>query len=224
MACDILPSRGLTSGKISAMPLSLVAAFWSVSVLFIITPGVDWAYSISAGLQQRRLLPAVAGLLSGHLSATVVVAAGVGALIAKAPLALTILTVAGSLYLLWLGLGLLRQPATLSSGHEFSAHSGMRWAVKGFCVSGLNPKVFLLFLALLPQFTDPAAPWPVSIQIFILGLLHVFTCGIVYLLVGYASRVILQTRPRAAKLVSRISGILMILIALLLLAEQFIGS
>ena len=38
-----------------------------------------------------------------------------------------------------------------------------RWAVKGLCVSGLNPKVFLLFLALLPQFTDATAPWPVPL-------------------------------------------------------------
>ena len=31
------------------MTLALVAAFWAVSILFVITPGVDWAYAISAG-------------------------------------------------------------------------------------------------------------------------------------------------------------------------------
>ncbi len=59
------------------MSLSLLAAFWAVSFLFVITPGVDWAYMISAGLRERVVIPAAAGLLAGHLAATLVVAAGV---------------------------------------------------------------------------------------------------------------------------------------------------
>lgn len=39
--------------------------------------------------------------------------------------------------------------------------SWVRQAAKGAGISGLNPKVFLLFLALLPQFANPHAPWPV---------------------------------------------------------------
>ena len=61
------------------MTLHIVAAFWAVSFLFIITPGADWAYAISAGMRERRVAPAVAGLLSGHVLATLIVAAGVGA-------------------------------------------------------------------------------------------------------------------------------------------------
>ena len=60
------------------MTLSVLAAFWAVSFLFIITPGADWAYAISAGMRGRWVTPAVAGLLSGHLLATIIVAAGVG--------------------------------------------------------------------------------------------------------------------------------------------------
>lgn len=95
------------------------------------------------------------------------------------------------------------------------------WAVKGVCVSGLNPKVFLLFLALLPQFVDPSAAWPVPLQIVALGLVHIVSCGIAYLLVGFGSQVVLRTRPVAAALVSRISGIAMVVISVLLLADQF---
>ncbi|RLU05792.1 lysine transporter LysE, partial [Pseudomonas prosekii] len=57
------------------MTLSMFVAFWAVSILFVITPGADWAYAISAGLKGRVVMPAVAGLLSGHLIATLVVAA-----------------------------------------------------------------------------------------------------------------------------------------------------
>lgn len=204
------------------MSMSTFAAFWAVSVLFVITPGADWAYAISAGIRGRRVMPAVAGMLSGHLVATLIVVAGVGSVIAGAPGVLTALTVAGAGYLLWLGIGMLRHPPAPVAEQNEDAGSRLKWALKGFCISGLNPKVFLLFLALLPQFTDVHAPWPLPLQMTALGLVHVISCGVVYLLVGYGSGTVLRTRPRAALNISRISGGLMIIVAALLLAEQFL--
>ena len=204
------------------MTVSVLAAFWAVSLLFVITPGVDWAYVISAGIRGRWVVPAVAGLLSGHLLATLVVAAGAGALLASNPLALSVMTVAGALYLLWMGVTLLRKPSSPEAGQQ-SAESWSSWALKGFCVSGLNPKVFLLFLALLPQFTNPLSAWPVPMQIIALGLLHAVSCAIVYLMVGFSARRILQTRPTAAKNVSRVSGVAMIAIAVVLLSNRWMA-
>lgn len=208
------------------MTLGVFAAFWAVSFLFVLTPGVDWAYALSAGVRGRVVVPAVAGLLAGHLLATVVVAAGVGGLVAGQPMALTVLTVAGAGYLLWLGIGTLRHPSAPSAGPSCAIHesaSWLRWSVKGTCVSGLNPKVFLLFLALLPQFTDPAAAWPVPVQIIALGLVHAFSCGVVYLLVGFGAQAVLRAHPAAARIVSRFSGAAMIVIAVLLFVEQASG-
>lgn len=48
------------------MAISVLTAFWAVSLLFVITPGADWAYAISAGMRGRWVMPAVAGMLSGH--------------------------------------------------------------------------------------------------------------------------------------------------------------
>ncbi|MEX5502201.1 LysE family translocator [Pseudomonas putida] len=205
------------------MTLSMFAAFWAVSLLFVITPGADWAYAISAGLHGRVVIPAVIGLLMGHLIATFIVAAGVGGMVASTPFALTFLTVAGAAYLLWLGFNMLAHPAIPQAGEDQHSDSPTRWAVKGLCVSGLNPKVFLLFLALLPQFTSPAATWPIPLQIIALGLVHTFSCGVVYLLVGYGSRAVLHARPTAAQWVSRVSGMAMVIIALVLLIEQVLS-
>jgi LysE type translocator len=130
-------------------------AFWAVSFLLVITPGADWAYAIAAGLRHRTVLPAVGGLLAGHLAATAVVAAGVAALVARSPLVMTALTVAGAVYLVWLGIGTLAHPSAPQAATERATDSWARQAAKGAGVSGLNPKVFLLFLALLPQFTRP---------------------------------------------------------------------
>jgi threonine/homoserine/homoserine lactone efflux protein len=134
------------------MPVATIAAFWGVSMLFVVTPGADWAYVIGAGLRNKSVLPAVGGLLSGHLTATLVVAARVAALLASSPVVMTVLTVVGAAYLVWLGIGMLRRPATVEAYAGNESGSRLRQAIKGAGISGLNPKVFLLFLALLPQF------------------------------------------------------------------------
>ncbi|MCF4123088.1 LysE family translocator [Antribacter sp. KLBMP9083] len=204
------------------MSATMVLAFWAVSVLFVITPGADWAYAIAAGLRNRSVLPAVGGMLAGHLLATAVVAAGVGVLVARSPAVLTALTAIGAAYLVWLGIGMLRRPAAPHTGTEPVAASWLGQAVRGVGVSGLNPKLFLLFLALLPQFTDPGADWPVAVQITALGLVHAASCAVVYVAVGLAARRVLRARPTAARVVTRVSGALMIVIGLVLLVEQAI--
>jgi threonine/homoserine/homoserine lactone efflux protein len=199
------------------MPVATIAAFWGVSMLFVLTPGADWAYAIASGLRHRSVVPAVGGLLSGHLIATAVVAAGVATLLAGSP---AVLTVAGAGYLMWLGVGMLRHPAGVQTHPEAAQDSAWRQAVKGFGISGLNPKVFLLFLALLPQFVVATASWPVAAQIMVLGLVHVVNCAVVYTGVGIGARTVLRARPSAARWVSRISGAAMIIIGAVLIGEQ----
>ncbi len=205
------------------MAFSIISAFWLVSILFVITPGVDWAYAISAGLTGRRVVPAVTGLLCGHLFATVIVAAGIGALLAHYPVAILAITMMGAGYLLWIGVSLLLHPPVPKADQSMQVTSSIRWLTKGVCVSGLNPKVFLLFLALLPQFTDPRSDWPVSLQILFLGAIHIVGCGAVYLLVGFGAQAVLKTRPNAAQWMSRFSGCAMVVIAISLVVEQLSG-
>jgi threonine/homoserine/homoserine lactone efflux protein len=205
------------------MPIGTIAAFWGVSFLFVITPGADWAYAMAAGLRHRTVLPAVGGLLVGHLLATAAVAAGVAVVVARSPMVLAALTLAGAVYLIWLGIGTLGHPALPEAGADGRNESWVRQAAKGAGISGLNPKVFLLFLALLPQFANPDAPWPVPVQIATLGLVHVASCAVVYTGVGTAARRVLRAKPGAARVVSRLSGTAMVVLGLVLLLEQLWG-
>jgi threonine/homoserine/homoserine lactone efflux protein len=189
-----------------------------VSLLFVITPGADWAYAITAGMRHRSVVPAVSGMLAGHVATTIAVAAGVAAVIARTPNIITALTVIGSSYLIWLGIGTLRHPPVPEEVEGTDA-SVVEQLATGFGVSGLNPKVFLLFLALLPQFTIPDAVWPVPAQIVTLGMVHVASCAVVYLAVGMSARTILRARPAAARWVSRLSGTAMIVIGIVLISE-----
>jgi threonine/homoserine/homoserine lactone efflux protein len=205
------------------MSAGSVFAFWLVILLLVIVPGADWAFTIGAGLRGRSVLPAVGGLVAGYALVTAVVAAGVGALVAGAPAILTWLTVAGGLYLMWHGATTLAGPRRAEASDGAPARSDWGTFVRGIGVSGLNPKGLLIFLTLLPQFTDPAAGWPVAVQIAVLGLAFMATCGCFYYLVGSIARTVLQTRPAVAVAVGRISGAAMVVIGAALLADRFVG-
>lgn len=207
-----------------------VLAFWLVSLLLIVVPGADWAFTIGAGLRARSVLPAVAGLVIGYAAITAVVAAGVGALVAGSPAALTGLTLVGGAYLIWYGWQTARHPSTpapepspAGAASAGPGPTGTDWTVlvRGIGVSGLNPKGLLIFLALLPQFTDPHRSWPVAGQIVLLGLTFMATCAVFYAGLGWFARSVLHARPSVGRLVSRLSGLAMILIGLLLIVERF---
>lgn len=204
------------------MELSVIFAFWSVSILFVLTPGADWAYAILAGIEGKFVSTAVTGLILGHLIAILCVAAGVGSLLNHFPILLTAMTVLGAGYLLWMGVHLLLQPATIShtDGQNQSLMNAKAWLIKGVGISGLNPKVLLLFFALLPPFIHPKMALSPTVQIMMLGMIHLLSCAVVYMLVGVAAKKLLRTRPTAVKIVSRISGGLMVLIALILVVGQ----
>ncbi|KUF14658.1 LysE family translocator [Streptomyces silvensis] len=205
------------------MAVSSITAFWAVSVLLILVPGADWAYAISAGIRDRSVAPAVGGLLLGYVGLTAVVAAGVAAVVADHPAVLASLTLLGALYLIWLGATTLSRPGTPQAAPSAVADgAGTRRAriLQGAGISGLNPKALLLFLALLPQFTQPGTGWPLALQISTLGLVHIVSCGAIYLCVGVLVRTVLRARPAAARAVTRVSGAAMIVIGVVLAVEQ----
>ena len=201
------------------MEWGMVVAFWGVSMLFIMSPGADWSYAISAGIH-KRVLPSVTGLLFGHVLATLIVAAGLGLVLAQHPQALMVLSLLGAAYLAWMGWQMFRQPAAPTAGEQMDDTHWGRWCWKGFCVSGLNPKVLLLFLALLPQFIRPNQDSSITVQILALGLVHIISCAAVYFAVGFASQAVLSARPKAAWVVGKVSGVMMVGIALLIAFEQ----
>ena len=201
------------------MEWGMVVAFWGVSMLFIMSPGADWSYAISAGIH-KRVLPSVTGLLFGHVLATLIVAAGLGLVLAQHPQALMVLSLLGAAYLAWMGWQMFRQPAAPSVGEQMDDTHWGQWCWKGLCVSGLNPKVLLLFLALLPQFIRPNQDSSITVQILALGLVHIISCAAVYFAVGFASQAVLSARPKAAWVVGKVSGVMMVGIALLIAFEQ----
>ncbi|MFF9402519.1 LysE family transporter [Streptomyces sp. NPDC014744] len=86
-----------------------------------------------------------------------------------------------------------------------------------------GPKALLLYFSLFPQFIDPATGWTVAAQTGLLSTMHLTACAVVYLAVGVLARTVLSTRPSAARVVTRISGAMMIAIGAFLLVERLAG-
>lgn len=230
----ILPQHGRSWGKygntfghiapsLPSMDTTTVAAFLAVDLLLVFTPGADWAYAIAAGLRDRSVVPAVAGLIAGYAGYTLLAVAGLVVIVASSASLLTALTVAGAGYLMWLGWGVLTRPAGLAAATETMAFSRRQIMLKGAGISGLNPKALLLYFSLFPQFIDTAGSWPVAAQTGLFGTLHMTACAVVYLSVGVLARTVLKTRPSAARAVTRASGAMMIVIGGFLLVERLAG-
>ena len=218
-------------------PQALIG-FLIVAVTLTCTPGPDWAFSIAAGLGKRSFVPAVAGLCSGYVLHTILLAAGIAALMAAVPALLLWLTIAGAFYLLWLGF--LTTKSWRSAGFSAGAGTSVRphgelvavdhsadspgtsmgSYLQGFGTSSINPKGLLLFVALTPQFIKVDAAFSVPVQSAILGLSFVASAAIIYTFVAAGARKLLRSRPGAARGVSLSSGIIMCALGAVLLVEQ----
>ena len=212
------------------MDVQLLLACWGMMTLMVLVPGPDWAYIIAAGTRERTILPSLGGILVGYLAAVTAVAVGVGAAVAALPWVLVGLTFAAAGYLAFLGIRVLRQPPVVvgdGAGSDGSAEGARGAAARpwlrlaqGAGVSGLNPKGLLVLVVLLPQFTDAAGGWPIPVQLAVLGLIFVGSCALVYSVVGMSARAVLRARPSAMRIISRVSGGAMVVLAFVLVVEQ----
>ncbi|MFL4476567.1 LysE family translocator [Paeniglutamicibacter sp. MACA_103] len=91
---------------------------------------------------------------------------------------------------------------------------------RGLGTSGTNPKALLLYLALIPQFIHADAAWPVAAQTAILGTSHMVLSLFIYTGVALGARALLRQRPTAARIITLVSGLIMIALGLALLIEQ----
>jgi threonine/homoserine/homoserine lactone efflux protein len=85
-------------------------------------------------LKGDGVIAAVAGLLAGYLAQAVLVALGLGAVLARNPTALRLITFLGAGYLLTLGIAVLRRLAQISARDQ-ATESPIRHGLRGAAVS-----------------------------------------------------------------------------------------
>ena len=152
------------------MSIQLWFAFVAASAVLLVIPGPTVltiiSYSIANG--RRANFPLVAAVALGDSTALVVSLLGLGTLLAASAFWFTIVKWVGGLYLLYLGVKLLRA-GIASNDPAAPAVSASRWKLfaNTYLVTALNPKGIVFFVAFLPQFTNPGAS--VAHQLWVLA-------------------------------------------------------
>jgi homoserine/homoserine lactone efflux protein len=145
------------------MPLDTWLAFFVASWLISLSPGAGAISCMTAGMRYgyRRGLWNILGLQLGILFVMLVVAAGLGAVIAASATAFAAIKWIGAAYLVWLGIQQWRAPAApvaVAGDADPAGGHARALVLRGFLVNATNPKGILFMLAVLPQFIDPARP------------------------------------------------------------------
>ncbi len=183
------------------MSIEVWLAFVAASAVLLIIPGPTIltviSYSMAHG--RRANVPLVAAVALGDSTALVVSLVGLGALLATSAFWFTVVKWVGGLYLLYLGIKLLRagiSPTQLAA----AAAPSSRWRLfaNTYLVTALNPKGIVFFVAFLPQFISPAAS--VTRQLWVLAVTFVVMATVnatVYaVFAGSARRLLASSRAQ----------------------------
>jgi threonine/homoserine/homoserine lactone efflux protein len=138
--------------------LTALFGFALVSLGMALTPGPNMIYLISRSITQGHVagLISLGGVALGFVFYMLCVAFGITALLFAVPYAYDALRLAGAGYLGWLAWQALkpngRSPFQV---RELSVDGPRKLFAMGFVTNLLNPKIAMLYLALLSQFIDP---------------------------------------------------------------------
>jgi threonine/homoserine/homoserine lactone efflux protein len=156
------------------------------------------SYSMSHG--RRANVPLVTAVALGDSTALVVSLLGLGALLAASAFWFTVVKWVGGLYLLYLGIKLLRAGIT-SADMAAPAAPASRWRLfaNTYLVTALNPKGIVFLVAFLPQFLSPTAD--VTRQLWVLAVTFVAMASLnatLYAVFAGSARRLLSS-PRAQR-------------------------
>ena len=205
------------------------AVFATATFILNATPGVDFLLTVTRTLQggARAGVAALLGINAGCVVHALAAAFGLAALLAVHPRAFLLIQWAGAAYLVWLGLGMLRQawrPQAVTAASDAESTTVRPWLADfraGLLTNVLNPKVALFFLAFLPQFVPATSPHK-TVSFLLLGAWFVVQ-GLLFLLVlvALAARLkSLQASPTARRVLNALGGGLFIALAARLLRGQ----
>jgi len=137
-------------------------AFVAASLVLTMTPGPSILLGVVHSMKYgaRKTVLTALGDISANFLQMLLVAIGLGVVIASSELAFTIIKWFGVVTLLYMGLKMVLSKSVQLQTEEFSHDSvpARKLFVSGFFVAAGNPKAIVFFTAFFPQFIDPAQP------------------------------------------------------------------
>jgi threonine/homoserine/homoserine lactone efflux protein len=175
-----------------------------VALGLVLTPGPNMLYLVSRSVTQGRRagLVSLLGVAAGFLVYLTAATAGIAVVFTAVPAAYAALKLAGAAYLLYLAWQALRPGGTAVfaaalHGEPPRPDANRRLFLMGLVTNLLNPKIAVLYVALLPQFLDPTRG-SVGAQSLALGTIQIAVAltvnGLIVLSAATLSR-LLGRRP-----------------------------
>jgi threonine/homoserine/homoserine lactone efflux protein len=180
----------------------------AVMIAAIPGPGIFYVTARTLSGGRRAGIASTFGTALGGLVHVVAGGLGVSAIILASAQLFTGLKLAGALYLIWLGIKTFREAGNVAPERISSAGAAQAFR-EGVVVEALNPKTAAFFLALIPQFLDPAARH-VAFQFMALGLISVALntfADVIVVAVASTARVHLTRNPRFIQRLRQGSGL-----------------
>jgi threonine/homoserine/homoserine lactone efflux protein len=198
------------------IPPDRLLAFAALALVVIAIPGPSVLFVVGRALAHGRqvALASVAGNELGELTLAVLVAVGLGPLIERSALLLTVLKLAGAGYLIFLGARAFRGRKAHEFGEQLAdrTRGGLRAIRDGYLVGVANPKTAVFFVAILPEFVSQSRG-DVPVQMVVLGVLFVLIAAVsdaAWSLLASGARAWLVRSPRRLELVGGAGGLAMI--------------
>jgi len=156
------------------LPTRHLLEFLLTIYILIVIPGPSVLFVVSRGvaLGRRAALASVLGNSGGLILQLVLVAIGIGSIVASSDAVFTTVKLLGAAYLVYLGVRNIRQRKSIAALFTPAATAEpkplRRIVREGFFVGATNPKGVLMFTAILPQFIV-RSQGHVTLQLALLG-------------------------------------------------------
>jgi threonine/homoserine/homoserine lactone efflux protein len=193
-----------------------LAGFTLASVVLIVIPGPGVLFVVGRALAhgRRTALATACGHAAGNYVVAACVAVGLGALLQRSASVFVVVKLAGALYLVWLGIHAIRHRKSLADAFVVAVEPREGWrALRDGVVVGItNPKSYILFGAILPQFVNRAAG-NVPGQMLLLSAVSVLIGAVSDCAWGFAASAVrgwFASSPRRFELVGGAGGLAMI--------------
>lgn len=194
------------------MSLEAWGLFALTETMLCLTPGPAVLFVVSQALSRggAASVAGAVGILGANVLYFALSATGLGAVLLASYELFALIRWLGAAYLIWLGVRAFVGRAAPRSPDSTPDTGASRTCVNGFVLQAANPKALLFFVALLPQFIDPAGH--VASQVLWLGVTSVVIELIVLLTYGAAAgRFHGRTaNPRFARLADRVAGTMLV--------------
>ncbi|MCE1235702.1 MAG: LysE family translocator [Hyphomicrobiales bacterium] len=183
----------------------------------LVVPGMDMAFVLANALTggKRSGLAATAGIMTGgvcHAAFGTLAATGLSALV---PILAKPMITVGSLYVMWIGIGLARSAVVLGPLERPPARPASIVYVQALATCLLNPKAWIFVLAVFPQFIKPNYG-SFLFQGVVIGVATVVLQAVVYgglALTAARGQALLARSPALTVWTTRIVGLMLVAIA-----------